>query len=876
MTNPDMSQYLDVFLDEGREQLVLLESNILEMERGNHTPEMLQTLFRAAHTLKGSSRAMGFLAIGDLTHEMENILDALRLDQLQVSTPIVNALLDCLDALGALVDAVGQSGTDTGVPDKDIPALVARLDALRTAPSAADLPDASAPLAAPSSPDAPSSGTFPLAAHEQEAVDAARDAGLGLYQIYVTLSPDCLMKSVRAWMVLSALEPLGTVLAADPAEDALEEEQFDRSFQLLCASSAAGDTLQAALSGVSEVESAAVQLWQAEGAASSSLLSSSLLSSPPAAFTSGPFPVAEHEQASLNAARDAGLGLYQIFVTLSPDCLMKSVRAWMVLSALEPIGTVLAADPAEDALEEEQFESSFRLLMAAETPADQIEAALNGISELESVAVQPWETAAKQGAKAAAVGAAEAPIAAAPAPAPVAAAKAAADKPPDKAPAAEKAPVAHSQTIRVEVSRLDSLLNLVGEMVIERAQVQRMGAELHRRYPRDEEAAQLGETSHRIARVTAELQDQIMKARMLPIDGVFQRLPRMVRDLAQKTGKEVTFEMSGGETELDRTVLEVLSDPLIHLLRNSVDHGIEPPDGRASAGKPAAGLVTLAARHQENHIVIEITDDGRGMDPARLKESAVRKGLLTETAAAAMSDLDALGLIFASGFSTAATLSDISGRGVGMDIVRSNLEKVGGRILIDSKLGSGSRFTIHLPLTLAIVRAVLVQSGGGTYVLPMGSVVEMLRLGTNTGTTERRTLGGQAVISLRGRTIPLVNLSDLLGGDPDASRPENIPDDSYVVVAGAGSRSVGLCVDALVGEQEVVIKSLGTLLGDIPGLSGATILGDGRVALIVDIARAVAQTSVPAAGGPHANAAHATTGRAETSRGETERQLAHA
>ena len=253
--------------------------------------------------------------------------------------------------------------------------------------------------------------------------------------------------------------------------------------------------------------------------------------------------------------------------------------------------------------------------------------------------------------------------------------------------------------------------------------------------------------------------------------------------------------------------------------------------------------MTLAARHEENHIVIEIADDGRGMDPGRLKESAVRKGLLTEEAAEAMKDRDALGLIFASGFSTAAVLSDISGRGVGMDIVKSNLEKVGGFILVDSSLGRGSRFTIHLPLTLAIVRAVLVEAGGGTYVLPLGNVGEMLRLGSGDGAMRRLTLGGQAIINLRGRTIPLANLSDLLCGSPDATRPERIADEAYVIVAGTGSRQIGLCVDALVGEQEVVIKSLGTLLGDIPGLSGATILGDGRVALIVDIAQAVAQIS---------------------------------
>ncbi len=719
MINPDMSQYLDVFLDEGREQLVLLEANILEMERGNHTLEMLQVLFRAAHTLKGSSRAMGFLAIGDLTHEMENILDALRLDQLEVTTPIVNVLLDCLDALAALVDSVGASGTDTGATDKDIPALVTRLDTLRTG--------------------APASAS---------AASAEQGASSGL-----------------------------------------------------------------------ETEAA--------------------------------FPQTEDEQAAMEAAQEAGLSVYQVAVTLSSECLMKSVRAWMVLSALEPLGTVLASDPGEDALESEEFGQTFRLLFAAEIPLAQIETALGTLSEIDAVTVRLWE--APKSAQS------PAPDTAPPMPdtlttnalapsAPVA------DTPAPSSPAVDKP--AASQTIRVEVSRLDSLLNLVGELVIERAQIHRISAEMHRRYPRDEDTAQLLETTHRVARVTAELQDQIMKARMLPIDGVFQRMPRMVRDLAQKTGKEIRFEMRGGETELDRTVLEVLSDPLIHLLRNSVDHGVEPPDGRASSGKPAEGAVTLSARHEENHIVIAIEDDGRGMDPALLKASAVRKGLLTEAAAVAMSDRDALGLIFASGFSTAAVLSDISGRGVGMDIVKSNLEKVGGRILVDSVVGRGSRFTIHLPLTLAIVRAVLVEAGGGTYVLPLGNVVEMLRLGAGDGETTRRSLGGQAVINLRGRTIPLANLADLLCGSASATRPECIPDDAYVVVTGTGDRQVGLCVDALVGEQEVVIKSMGALLGDIPGLSGATILGDGRVALIVDIAKAVARVGAGQAG----------TGRAEMER----------
>jgi len=375
--------------------------------------------------------------------------------------------------------------------------------------------------------------------------------------------------------------------------------------------------------------------------------------------------------------------------------------------------------------------------------------------------------------------------------------------------------------------------------VIERTQISRVGGDLSREYPRDENASQLLEATHRIGRITAELQDQIMKARMLPIDGVFQRMPRMVRDLAQKTGKDIKFEMTGGETQLDRTVLEVISDPLIHLLRNSVDHGVEGPETREAAGKPRQGLVTLSARQEQNHVVLEVTDDGGGMDPARLKESAIRKGILTEASAALMSEQDALHLIFASGFSTAAVLSDISGRGVGMDIVRSNLEKLGGQIQVDSVLGRGSRFLIHLPLTLAIVRAVLVESGGGIYVLPLGNVVELLLLGSQQNGVSRRTLAGQAVINLRGRTIPLASLSGLLQGRAEATLPEEIAENAFVAVVGVGDKQLGLCVDGLAGEQEVVIKSLGTLLGSLPGLSGATILGDGRVALIVDLPKLV-------------------------------------
>ncbi len=716
-----MSQYTDVFLDEGREQLANLETSILQMEGGDHGVEILQTIFRSAHSLKGASRAMGFLAIGDLTHEMENVLDDLRNAKFGVTTPVINILLECLDSLTVLVDSVAATGGDGQTPGRDIPDLVARLNALRGASAAPDSNTAAGLQIV----TAPAASGIVVSEFEQASIKDALESGLSVQHIRIALDSDCMLKSVRVFMVLDALGSLGTVLIAAPGEDELEAENFELAFELIFATDQAPEAVQAAITDISEIDSVAVSPWEAAA------------------------PARQQEAAPL-----------------APPL---------------PAPETATAAP----------------LVLAEKPAPVAEAAPAKLTS---------ETAPKSAA-------------------------------------------AHSPTIRVDVTRLDALLNLVGELVIDRTQIARLGQDLHARYPQDDQVSHLMEATHRVARITAELQDEIMKTRMLPIDGVFQRMPRMIRDLAQKTGKEVDFQMSGGETELDRSVLEVLGDPLIHLLRNSVDHGVEPPDERVAAGKPPTGIVTLSARHEGNQIVIDITDDGRGMDPAKLKAAAVRKNLITEQAAAAMTDRDALHLIFASGFSTAQVLSDISGRGVGMDIVKSNLEKLGGRVALSSELGEGSRFTIYLPLTLAIVRALLVTAGTGTYVLPLGSVVEMLQLGTSEreseGAITRGAVGGNAVLMLRGRTIPLVNMLHLLAGNPSATHADQIAANAYVVVVGWAEKQIGLCVDALQSEQEVVIKSLGALLGDMRGISGATILGDGRVGLIVDPARAMECLDAP-------------------------------
>lgn len=651
----DMSQYLGLFLQEAEEQTEILERELLLLER-EPSATRIDLIFRAAHTLKGSSRAMGFSSLASVTHEMENVLDALRGGSLRVTTAIADGLLACLDVLrtmcGGVRDGRGDDWTDDG--------LLGMLRSFLGGGSAAS--------------DTQATGELPA-----EIVEALRLAATecSVFQAEVVLTPECEMKYVRAFMAIQAVAENGELLASVPDAQALEDETFDRSFILFFQSTDEMADVERRLARVGELASYAVAPYTA--------------------------PV--------------------------------SILAKAVEVAKEP-------------------------------------------------AAEPVETAPKA-----------------------------------------------SQTVRVDVARLDELMNLVGELVIDRARIAQLGAALAAKYSLDHHLEALAETTGHLARITADLQDGLMKTRMMPIESVFNRFPRMIRDLAQKLGKEVELELRGGETELDRSVLEVIGDPLIHILRNSVDHGLESPDDRERAGKPRPGHVVVTARHQENHIVIEIVDDGRGIDAERLKAKAVSQGLLSAEAADRMTERDALNLIFASGFSTASQISEVSGRGVGMDIVRSNLQKLGGIVDLETTLGQGTRFTLRLPLTLAIIRGLLVRVANVVYVLPLGSVVETLRVERE----QIQSIRGREVVVIRGETVPLVRLRRTFGRDGEAAVSEMSSDACYVVVVGLADRRLGLVVDRLVGEQEVVIKSLNRFCGEVRGISGATILGDGNVALIVDV-----------------------------------------
>ncbi|NLW06722.1 MAG: chemotaxis protein CheA, partial [Clostridia bacterium] len=498
---------------------------------------------------------------------------------------------------------------------------------------------------------------------------------------------------------------------------------------------------------------------------------------------------------------------------LEEGCQMKSARAYLVFNNLKDLGEVIKSVPHTRELEEEKFDNSFTLVFVSREDADTLANVVKSVSEIKEVTVEPIRLDDDEQTKEAA--AATAPVAG----------RTGREAPERRD--SKNGEFRISQTVRVDVQRLENLMNLVGELVIDRTRLAEIENALKTRLGREELLETLEEVSLHIGRITTELQEEIMKARMFPIDQVFNRFPRMVRDLAQKAGKEIDFIIEGRETELDRTVIEEIGDPLIHLLRNAIDHGIEAPEERLRQGKPRHGTVQLKAFQQENQIVITVEDDGAGMDSEKIKNTALSKGLLTPEAASRLSPREALQLIFLPGFSTSETITDVSGRGVGMDIVRNNIEKINGSIDIQSTPGKGTLFTIKLPLTLAINRSLLVNAGSRVLAIPLANVSEIIEVQPS----QVQYIQRRKVVIVRDRVLPLISLNKALG-----LGKEQETDTSYtVVIVSLAEKRLGFIVDNLIGEQEIVIKSLGSYIGKVQGIAGATILGDGSVALILDI-----------------------------------------
>nr|PZN72730.1 MAG: chemotaxis protein CheA [Bacillota bacterium] len=676
-----------VFLDEAEELLQTMEAGILrlESEAADPDPEVIQDIFRAAHTLKGSSATLGHQRMAELTHAMENVLDRLRKGKAAVTTHLVDTLFRCLDALKLFKDEIA-SGEPAQVNIEEIMRELATLEGTSAPPAAAPAPaPAKAAVALP-----------PLSAEQQAKVEEARSKGLHVYQALVELLPEAQMPAVRAFQALLAVGDIGEIVLSVPSQEEVENDQIGSELKLLFVTGESLDKVRAVLQEVPEIAVRTLAPYE-----------------PPApAAPPGPTPASEAAAAAAAPAADS-------------------------------------AKPAE----------------SGGAPA---RTARTGL-----------------------------------------------------------------RTVRVDVEVLDNLMNTVGELVIERTRLQQVLSRLEVEREGDELAQTMASALAQIGRLTSNLQEEIQRARMIPVENLFRKFPRMIRDIAQKFGKEINFIMRGEETELDRSVIEEIGDPLMHLLRNAVDHGIEPPEVRVAAGKPAAGTVILEAFHEENHIIISVRDDGRGVDPEKIRASAVRKGILSEEAARRLSDPEAINLIWSPGFSTADKVSDVSGRGVGLDVVQKNIERINGSVEIRSTVGQGTEFRVKLPLTLAIIRALQVELLGTIYCIPLGSVVETDRIPVS----EIQTVRQREVVVKRGEVIPLLRLAEAF----ELQRPEGAeePDEIFVVIVAVMGRQIGLVVDSLIGEGDVVIKPLGRFIGEIPGISGATIMGDGDVAIILDVSSLV-------------------------------------
>lgn len=676
----DTNQYMDMFLDESHEHLQSLNDGLLSLEDNMEDTSVVNEIFRNAHTLKGMSATMGFNKIAELTHEMEDVLDLIRKEQLKLNEDIIDTLFKCVDSLGQMIDSVGNGEAEDVV---DVSDLVKKLSSISKPDQAAA--QAAAPAAAAAAAPAENKISIELADVDKDVIKQAQETGMQAIHVRVTLAETCLLKSARSYMVMNALDELGDVIKSVPSAENLEQEKFDHSFDVI-------------------------------------------------------------------------------------------------------------------------------IITVAEEKA--VQDAVNSISEISKVETNVIDLAAEEKA-AAATAAAPAPKAAAPAPT----AKKAAPAPAKKATAAPAKKVHHSQSVRVDIEKLDTLMNLMGELVINKVRLEQIG-QTHR-------LADLTETLEQMDRVTTDLQNIVMKVRMVPVSSVFNRFPRMVRDIAKELNKEINLTIEGEETELDRTVIDEIGDPIMHLLRNSCDHGVEEPDVRESKGKPRAGEVGLIARHEGNNVVIMVTDDGAGIDAAKIRAKAVEKGMISQEEADKMDDADAVRLVFLPGFSTADHISDISGRGVGMDVVRSKIEALSGHVDVETKIDEGSVFKIKLPLTLAIIQAMLVKVQEEMYAIPLGSIDSTI----NIQESEIKTVQNKEVIVLRGEIIPIIRMEKML----------QVPhvkdsDETFVVVVHTGDAKAGIVVDNLIGQQEIVIKTLGSLFTGLKMFSGATVLGDGRVALILDVA----------------------------------------
>lgn len=516
----------------------------------------------------------------------------------------------------------------------------------------------------------------------------------------------------------------------------------------------------------------------------------------------------EFQLSILSESKERGYNNYEIIVRLNEDCLLKAARVYMVFEVLEQLGEVIISEPSVNDLEEENFDDSFTVIFVSKHGKEEIEAKIKKVSEIRAVEIRFFSVDDYK----------------------IDQEKAFEDKKETNTETNKSTPSksstsngsiksAQTKTIRVNIERLDILMNLFEELVIDRGRLEQISHELNH--------TELLDTVERMSRISSDLQNIILTMRMVPIDQVFNRFPRMIRQLARDLGKKVEIEIIGAETELDRTVIDEIGDPLVHLIRNAMDHGIETPEDRKAKGKDEQGTIQLEAFHSGNHVFIEIRDDGAGINRNKVLNKALANGLITQYEADTFTNQQVYELIMESGFSTNDKISDISGRGVGLDVVKNTIESLGGTIAIEATENKGSTFSIQLPLTLSIISVLLVELGKEKYAIPLSSIIETVILHKK----DILKAHSKHVIDFRGNVVPLTFLKEIY----NVPKTNATKEDYYsIVVVRKGNKLTGLVVDSFIGQQEVVLKTLGNYLTNVFSISGATILGDGEVALIVD------------------------------------------
>lgn len=706
----DVSQYLEIFLDETTEHLQNLNTQILELEQDSENMDTINEIFRAAHSLKGMAGTMGYKRMQNLTHDMENVFSEVRNGGIKVKANMIDILFQCLDALEEYTTNIRESG-DEGTNDNE--PLIKMLGDILNKKSTGES-DAKAEAAAKSADDGDGRKWLEinLNSTDKMVIAEAQKQGKMVYGVTVSIQESCLLKAARAFLVFKAVEEIGEIIVSNPSAQDIEDERFELDFSLIMITEADVDKVTAAISNVSEIESV-----QAES------------------------------------------------IDLS----------------------VMQLD--EESREAEEHKENMR------RESEKSEA---------GTAVAPVTTQVQQAAQTAPAANAKQP----------AAAKQSGGKP------------VVNRTVRVDIEKLDVLMNLVSELIIAKNS---LVAASEATMAQNSGTAQSGinEQIEYLESVTTNLHESVMKVRMVPIESVVNKFPRMIRDLTKKLNKKMELYMSGEETELDRTVVDEIGDPLMHLLRNSADHGLESAEVRAQRGKPEVGSIWLDAYQDGNNVVIEVRDDGNGIDTESVKRKAIEHGQITPEQALNMSEKEIIDLLFLPSFSTAEKVTDVSGRGVGLDVVKSKIEALSGEVEVKSKLGEGSTWIIRLPLTLAIIQALMVEVGGEKYAISLGSIQTI----EDVMPEDIKLVQNKEVIHLRGSVIPLIRLDKELDVTSTRAPEENMT----VIIVKKGDKTAGFVVDELQGQQEIVIKSMGKYIDNKCKLiSGATILGDGEVALILD------------------------------------------